>query len=269
MPRISQKRELLNALYQSKESNQLLDLFEPLFTASAIPTPTLFQQLNKDEPLDFSDLDSSSSSDTDADLDSDPELELDSITFQSHWHSLEDSEMKEDMIETLNAQRYWLSRSTHLSNPVTLESWFHQPLLSNRRVFRSIFRMDRNSFEKLASEIESHSVFAIGLRGPKQKAVQYQLAVFLYKLGGAGNTYTQTGLSVGAGEGTVLLYIRRVMKAIRSLKMRYIKWPTHEERNRHKARVRTASLGVFPNYVGFVDGTYVVLKYAPVTDCLQ
>ncbi|KAH0603953.1 uncharacterized protein H6S33_006984 [Morchella sextelata] len=180
MPRISQKKELLNALYQSKESNQLLDLFEPLFSSSAIPKP--FQQLNEDGQLDFSDLDTSSDSDTDAEFDSNPELESDSIIFQSHLHSLEDTDMKEDMIEALDAQRYWLSRSTHLSKAVTLESWFHQPLLSNPRVFRSVFRMDRNSFENLTSEIESHSVFAIGLRGPKLKAVQYQLASVLEKV---------------------------------------------------------------------------------------
>lgn len=157
--------------------------------------------------------------------------------------------------------RYRIPKAT------TVEEWFHQPILDDPRIFRVFFRMDRSSFEFLVSILQTNPVFHNDANF-QQKLVQYQLAVFLFRLGGkgGGDTNLVSGIMLGIAEGTISLYVQRVLTAILNLKSQYIKWPSAEERDIHKRRVCSESLGVFPGCVGFVDGTFLTLKYAPLKD---
>ena len=73
-------------------------------------------------------------------------------------------------------------------------------------------------------------------------------------------------LEVGIGEGTISLYCDQVLLALLALRAEFITWPSVEERQAHRKRIYDASLGVFPGVVGFVDGTFIILNSAPLTD---
>lgn len=181
--------------------------------------------------------------------------------------SIENPNIYDEMITLIGKRRYWVSRiSSSSTRVITVEKWFHQPLFANPRVFRAIFRMDKECFYTLAASIENHPVFQNQSLSSPQKAVKYQLSVFLYKMGGAGTTQVSTALALGVGDGTIPLYVNRVLKALLSMKDIYISWPNAAGKNAHKQRVCNASMGIFPGCIGFIDGTFIVLKYAPKID---
>ena len=81
-----------------------------------------------------------------------------------------------------------------------------------------------------------------------------------------GGSHWDLALEVGIGEGTISLYCDRVLLALLALRAEFITWPSVEERQAHRKRICDASLGVFPGVVGFVDGTFIILNSAPLTD---
>jgi hypothetical protein len=172
------------------------------------------------------------------------------------------------VIDQLERIRYWEPRKGNkFEKALSVVQWFHQRWFDNPRVFRGHFRMNRESFEALLAAIEEHPIF----QNPtvnQQTPVRYQLAVFLYRLGskGQGDTQLHTATAVGIGEGTVRLYTNRVLIAILALKGKMIRWPSRTERETHKQRVCAGSQGVFSGCVGFVDGTFITLLYAPQKD---
>src|SRR5205807_2412864 len=115
--------------------------------------------------------------------------------------------------------------------------------------------------------IEDHPVFH-NHSNNKQFPVRYQLCVFLYRLGGAegGGSHSRTGILLGLGEGTVSLFSNRVLQAILNLREEYIQWPTSSQGDQIKERIAYGSKQVFQDCIGFIDGTFVNLKYAPVHD---
>jgi hypothetical protein len=156
----------------------------------------------------------------------------------------------------------------NLDPPVTaLVQWFQKiERRRNGRKFKSLFHMDHVHFEHFTSLIEGHEVFQNRSCNP-QVHPRYQLAVSLYQLGNAGGTtHEDTSTLLGLGEGTVSLYSNRVLRAFHSLKDRFIKWPDRTERKTIAVRIKAESLGTFEDAVGFIDGTYIVLKYASVYD---
>jgi hypothetical protein len=161
--------------------------------------------------------------------------------------------------------RYLDSRTKHIPKLATIEAWFSQPIMQDPRTFRLCMRMSRPSFFNLLQKIENHEVFSNKAHCP-QTPVKYQLATFLYYLGAGSASHAHIALPLGIGEGTVTLFCRRVLAAVLSLKTEMIQWPGEQARAAHAARVCVASGGVFANCVGFVDGTYIILRYAPLTD---
>lgn len=242
MPRESERKVLLRQLHVQREASELLEAVCPREFRSVAQQP---------QPICAPDCELFSDSDSDLYLMmegaevGDSEHDGNAIGPIRRVEGM-DSEVPDDLMNVLESRGYSVPRNDFLQNrAVTIESWFHQPLLENRRVFRSVFRMDRRSFEALVCAIETHPVFSPEITGRCQRPVPYQVAVFLYKLGGAGGTQTQSGLSLGIGDGTIPLYIRRVLKALLSMKDNFIRWHTFEEKNQHKQRVCSATMGVF------------------------
>ncbi|CAG8756150.1 444_t:CDS:2, partial [Gigaspora rosea] len=62
---------------------------------------------------------------------------------------------------------------------------------------------------------------------------------------------------VGLGIGTVVEYTKRIVTAINSIGNAYVQWPDSIEQQQ---------LSEFKGYVGFLDGTDVVLEYKPLKD---
>lgn len=270
MPQISEKRRLLEQLHAHREATCEVWSFNrnTRFKMDLDQEDALDLVLEVDGTENEAEADSDDGFGSD-DVNSEMDFGFSSTNYLSTTTKSESTHITKqynDMISCLESQRYWMPRSRTVK-ATTIEQWFHQPMFDKPHIFRSTFRMDRSSFDLLVKAIHQHLVFS-NQSNCNQKPVQYQLAVFLYRLGGrsGGGTQMQSGLALGVGEGTIPLYFGRVMTAILSMKKTYIRWPGVEERNAHKQRVCAASLGVFPGCVGFVDGTFITLQYAPLTD---
>ena len=163
------------------------------------------------------------------------------------------------LIRRLNA-RYLRPR---LYNVVKSKDWWQNvlPFYDSVR-FKRILRMFPHHFQQLTNFIRSHPVFSS--QGSKPQAcVELQLAVFLFRLGSTGSLF-EVCSRFGIGEGTVILYTKRVIQAIISKKKKFVKWPTSEERQRvHEG---FESLGGLKNVIGAVDETYIPMRNAPSKD---
>jgi hypothetical protein len=72
--------------------------------------------------------------------------------------------------------------------------------------------------------------------------------------------------ATGVGEGSVRNYCRRALTSILSLYDTFIHGPTREKKAAMKQRICAASRGVFGGCVGFINGTFITLQYAPLKD---
>ncbi|GBB93005.1 hypothetical protein RclHR1_00210001 [Rhizophagus clarus] len=163
------------------------------------------------------------------------------------------------LIRRLNT-RYLEPRLYHV---VKSKHWWQNvlPFYDSVR-FKKLLRMQPHNFQQLANLIRSHPVFLS--RGNKPQAcVEFQLAVFLCRLGSTGSLF-EVCARFGIGEGTVILYTRRVIQAILAKKKSFVKWPTSEERK--KVHEGFENLGGLKNVIGAVDGTYIPMRNAPNKD---
>ena len=117
--------------------------------------------------------------------------------------------------------------------------------------------MTKTSFFKLVELLENNSVF-----NKDQRPVEAQLLCFLYFYGTTNSNPTKIGRLFGFGKGTVLLYKRRVEKAILSLKDAVIRWL--DETKRQQIAKRFYLEYKFPHCVGVIlDGTFLYLRNKP------
>ena len=119
--------------------------------------------------------------------------------------------------------------------------------------------MPPKHFKTLVNLISDHKIFQT--KGQKKQAsVELQLAVFLHRIGGKSNIF-EICLRFGIAEGTVILYIKRIIKAIISKKSLFVQWPKGEQ---HKLVYKGFQLiGEFKNIIGVVDGTHLILNDKP------
>lgn len=129
--------------------------------------------------------------------------------------------------------------------------------------FRAFVRVSRVKFRDILRQIENDPVFSNASRH-NQTAVSIQLACALQRFGGYGNgvSYIQLGQKFSVSEGSVDNFTERVIAALLNLKKRHIRWPTREEKERHKRKVLKEF--DFPNCVGIMDGSHFNLDYKPV-----
>ena len=93
-----------------------------------------------------------------------------------------------------------------------------------------------------------------------QASPEVQLRVALYRLGIFGNSASigKIARHFGISEGTVVLYTDLVVTAFLSLEEKFVFLPNAPEKKQIKNRIREYS--GFPNCLGFVDGTLLVLE---------
>ena len=137
------------------------------------------------------------------------------------------------------------------------------PWLNNVEFLRK-YRMSRDAFKKLLLAIKDDIVFqpTAGTK-KKQRAVAYQLMTCLKLFGeeGTGSSAASLRDVFATGRGTSLVYIRRVVAAIRRLRDEYVSWPDADERRLIAHRIYKSS--GLPNCVGIVDGTLFPLAVKP------
>jgi hypothetical protein len=210
------------------------------------------QALEELPELHESDLDTGSSDsedDSDDSDDSDDGL-FDKETLQTIYNEL----------ETIQNSRY-LAERTRWPKAV---SW-HQRIarLESPKDFKSLYRVSMSTFEGLLALIQDHNVFQNNSTCP-QAPVDLQLLVTIYFLGGGGPTRVKCSQFFDIGEGTVSNYIRRCIKAIRTLKNRLIVWPRPGTAD-YKATVDMhMHYHGLPNCLGFIDGTHFGIWRKPL-----
>lgn len=160
----------------------------------------------------------------------------------------------------------YLKPRVHISYRTPLHEWFIS--LNRPRTFRLALRMSRESFWALVQLISPFDMFHDPVQRRPQAPIELQLAVFLFRLGmsDAGSSLGHTALSLGLGEGTVHEYTLRAIGALQQLKKLWIRWPNADQRAVLKDRIGQASKGLFTGCIGFVDGTFINLRYAPEVD---
>lgn len=126
--------------------------------------------------------------------------------------------------------------------------------------------MEPQHFLALLRLIKDDAIFCNNSVVP-QIHPRYQLAVLLFRLGNPGGiSHEDTSTCLHLAEGTVSLYSNRTLRALHRLKSRFIRWPEPEERKEISRRIAEKSKGIFQDVVGFIDGTYITLKYTPMHD---
>src|ERR1043165_6367221 len=138
--------------------------------------------------------------------------------------------------------------------------WFNEILPSyNDKHFKKILRMIPKSFTKLVQLISSHDIFKSNSKR-KQAPVELQLAIFLHRIGSRSDIFNICS-KFGIGEGTVILYTKRIIKAIIAQKNLFVQWPKGEKRNHVHRGFQL--IGGFENVIGAVDGTHIILNEKP------
>jgi hypothetical protein len=132
----------------------------------------------------------------------------------------------------------------------------------NDEEFLYCFRLSRESFFLLLEEMKTRLAFRDCIKYKKQRPVEYQLLVFLYRVGKEGTSggSIAVGSFFGIGKGSVNNYVRRCVRALHEIKDEVIYWPDQDEKDDMKSRV--CSYG-FRHCVGIIDGTLVVLDFKP------
>ncbi|KAJ7668133.1 hypothetical protein B0H17DRAFT_903748, partial [Mycena rosella] len=118
----------------------------------------------------------------------------------------------------------------------------------------------RTTFDKFCDILGQNQIFTSRGRKP-QRHVSWQLGAFLIRYGQLGSPAQDTSFKLGIGFGTVILYCRRVIRAIRELKKRYAPWFSKEHQLQTSAQIE-AKIG-FPDCVGSGDGSLIQTSQQP------
>ncbi|CAB4438252.1 unnamed protein product [Rhizophagus irregularis] len=115
---------------------------------------------------------------------------------------------------------------------------------------------DEEDFIEFEEDNDMEEIFTLA-------PVEFQLAVFLRRLGSKEDIFSIYS-RYGIAEGTVILYCKRVMKAIISNKEKYVKWPTDQVREFVHEGFK--AIGGIEDIIGAIDGTHLILQNAPQKD---
>jgi DDE superfamily endonuclease len=168
-----------------------------------------------------------------------------------------------DLLGLVSASRYLSPRP----RMATTYYWLEEGLdsLDDKR-YRHQFRISREAFDFILDKIASNPIFANNSPN-EQLPVKHQLHIALWRFGRFGNGASTIDVSkkFSIGEGTVQKITDRVVAAILALQGEYLSWySSPNDLARMKSRIYESS--GFPNCVGFLDGTTVVLAEKPVHD---
>ena len=96
------------------------------------------------------------------------------------------------------------------------------------------YRMPRDAFWKLYDLIKEDEVFhPTRGSGRIQRPISFQLMVCLKAFGeeGSGSLASNLRDVFATGHGTSIVYIHRVVKAIRNIREKFLHWPDEDEKN--------------------------------------
>jgi hypothetical protein len=127
----------------------------------------------------------------------------------------------------LSSSCYLVSR-TH--NVVKSNHWWYEilPLYDDIR-YKKVLRTEKQQFNRLVQILQHDIVFQDKGNKP-QASVYFQLAIFLRRLGSKDDIMNICSW-FEVSEGSVILYVNRVMKAIKNKKSEFVQWPKDNNRS--------------------------------------
>lgn len=169
-------------------------------------------------------------------------------------------------LRLINENRYLEERISRQKRVTNYLEWLKD---QTPTVFTRQVRMPTmEAFQRLCDRIKHHEVYLS--KGPKkQRSVEFQAAIVLYRLGlsGAGSSADNVSAHCGIAVGSVTKYTERFFTAILSLTEQWVYWPDDNEKEVIKAAIKKDS--GFPNCIGFVDGSLIPLEFQPSWDRYQ
>ncbi|THU98345.1 hypothetical protein K435DRAFT_616691, partial [Dendrothele bispora CBS 962.96] len=127
-------------------------------------------------------------------------------------------------------------------------------------------RMGRTMFYRLVEMLEPNPIFHSKGRKP-QRPVKYQLGAFLFRYGSLGSDASGVAHKLGIGFGSVINYCRRVTRAIRELRERFVGFTSEAEQQATMEHIQEVS--GFPGCIGSGDGSGIRFDERPVCDGTQ
>ncbi|KAE9398423.1 hypothetical protein BT96DRAFT_760240, partial [Gymnopus androsaceus JB14] len=115
-------------------------------------------------------------------------------------------------------------------------------------------RIGRQTFDTFVEILQCNPIFKSRGRKP-QRHVRWQLGSFLIRYGQLGSPAHDTMLKMGIGYGTVILYCRRVTRALRELHGTFATWLNEKELQESTDAI-LAKAG-FPNCAGSGDRSLI------------
>jgi hypothetical protein len=181
-----------------------------------------------------------------------------------------------ELIARLQAdlELFWRLRNTRYLNPRTSIpksgslhlAWEYAKNPAHHDLFTQMLRVSPRVFAVLIELIKDHAIFHNNSNVP-QTAVDFQLAVTLYRMGRFGNAASLADIAreAGCSEGSVELWADRCLEAIDSLHNTFVRPLTAEEKEAEKVFI-----DMHMGFKGFwregwlmYDGTIVVLFARP------
>ncbi|XP_033738912.1 putative nuclease HARBI1 [Pecten maximus] len=129
--------------------------------------------------------------------------------------------------------------------------------------FRRDFRVCKNTFERLIAELTPAIEYTIRESGKEGLPVRKQLLVYLWYISNQ-DSIREISRLFGVSTSTVHRCIRRVSKALCSMRQHIIRWPDFGTQGLISEAI-SERVGL-PNVVGFIDGTHIRLSQIPNGD---
>ena len=127
--------------------------------------------------------------------------------------------------------------------------------------FKIKYRMSREMLDFVCNDFKDCEVFEKRPRGPAQRPVKHQLMILLHFLGQEGHNDSSQRNEFHISRGACRDSRERVVKALLSLRSKFIQWPDSEERTEIAERIESSFF--LPNCVGMMDGTLAELAFRP------
>ena len=244
MPRVTPRLRRLRQLRAILRLNVGLTVYQAIQDAIAEPDIDLSDSSNSSDTDDTDDTDNSSSSDDSSDNEEASQAVLPPEFVEAVYNAL--NHTKES--------RYILPR---VILPKSSDWYDNIAQNENPKRYKAHFRVSKLSYEALLRLIEHHPVF-YNNSTCEQTPVSKQLHVALYYFGcdGSAGSWIQVGSRFGIGEGTVQLFVNRVLTAILYYEDNLVKWPQPGSEHYQQMIDMHLHLHGFPNCLGFVDSSH-------------
>ena len=128
--------------------------------------------------------------------------------------------------------------------------------------FKAQFRMSPQAFDRIWNMIQGHNIFTNKNTTPQfDPQLQFLVLLFRFRAYGNGASRANTAEAFHISTGIISKFTKRIIVALLSLENEVVSWPNDVEKQIIKDSIEDSHR--FPNVIGIMDGTHVVLATKP------